>query len=188
MRGMVDTMSVGEIYLDVQGRVGGEVKFKTSTSGVAMASFRLASTPRFFNRAEGGWSDRPTTWFTVECWRGLAENVNESLVSGQPVLVTGRLKTTEWVDKEGQTQSRSVIDAYSVGHDLSRGTAIFHKSPPKTNQQPDSLRDEMRELVDDVENEEDNPFHVDDGAPFATALGLAADSTDDGVGGAVRAA
>lgn len=196
MRGMVDTMSVGEIYLDVQGRVGGEVKFKTSTSGVAMASFRLASTPRFFNRAEGGWSDRPTTWFTVECWRGLAENVMASLANGQPVLVSGRLKTTEWVDKDGQTQSRSVIDAYSVGHDLSRGTAAFRKNPPKTGQQPDSLRDEMRELVDDVESEEPNPFHVDDdgalSGPFpATQIAGTADAAGDAgddAGRTVRAA
>jgi single-strand DNA-binding protein len=164
-------MSVGEIYVDVQGRVGGEVKFKHSTSGVAMASFRLASTPRFYSRADGGWSDKPTTWFTVECWRTLAENVMASIGSGQPVLVTGRLKTTEWVDENGEQRSKTVIDAFSVGHDLNRGTAQFRKNPPRANQLPDTLRDEMRELSDVAESQEENPFHDDDReftGPFAS--------------------
>jgi single-strand DNA-binding protein len=164
-------MSVGEIYVDVQGRVGGEVKFKHSTSGVAMASFRLASTPRFYNRAEGAWTDKPTTWFTVECWRTLAENVMASLGNGQPVLVGGRLKTTEWVDENGEQHSKTVIEAFSVGHDLNRGTAQFRKSPPRANQQPDTLRDEMRVLSDDAESQEESPFHYEDGelaGPFAS--------------------
>lgn len=164
-------MSVGEIYVDVQGRVGGEVKFKHSSSGVAMASFRLASTPRFFSRADG-WSDKPTTWFTVECWRTLAENVMASVGTGQPVLVSGRLKTTEWVDDNGEQHSKTVIDAFAVGHDLNKGTAQFRKNPPRANQQqPETLRDEMRELSDDAESQEVNPFHYDDGelsGPFAS--------------------
>ncbi len=164
-------MSVGEIYVDVQGRVGGEVKFKHSTSGVAMASFRLASTPRFYNRAEGAWTDKPTTWFTVECWRTLAENVMASLGTGQPVLVSGRLKTTEWVDENGDQHSKTVIEAFSIGHDLNRGTAQFRKNPPRANQQPDTLRDEMRELSDDAESQEESPFNYEDGeltGPFAS--------------------
>ena len=163
-------MSVGEIYVDVQGRVGGEVKFKHSSSGVAMASFRLASTPRFFSRADG-WSDKPTTWFTVECWRTLAENVMASVGTGQPVLVSGRLKTTEWVDDNGEQHSKTVIDAFAVGHDLNKGTAQFRKNPPRANQQPESLRDEMRELSDDAESQEVNPFHYDEGeltGPFGS--------------------
>ncbi len=159
-------MSYGDINLDVQGRVGGEVKFKTSTSGVSMASFRLASTPRYFDKAAGGWSDRPTTWLTVECWRTLAENVHASVTMGQPVLVSGRLRTSEWIEN-GETRTRTVLDAFSVGHDLSRGTAEFSKNPPRQNQQPDSLRNEMNELAQAAESEELNPFHHDDnGVPI----------------------
>ena len=74
------------------------------------------------------------------------------------------------VDKQtGEKRSRTVLDAYSIGHDLSRGTTVFRKSPPRPAQQTESLRDEMRELVDDVENEEMNPFHFDDhGDGFAS--------------------
>jgi single-strand DNA-binding protein len=47
---------------------------------------------------------------------------------GQPVVVTGRLKTTHWDDSEGVTRTKTVIDAFSVGHDLTRGTAAFTKA------------------------------------------------------------
>jgi single-strand DNA-binding protein len=154
--GKVDDVSVGETYVTVQGRVGGDVEYKDATSTkVALASFRLASTPRYYDRGEGGWADRPTTWFTVECWRTLAENVKGSLERGQPVMVMGRLKTTEWTDEKGERQSRTVIDAFCVGHDLARGTAMFRKSAPLQQSQPSvSLDEEMRRLSDVAETAE----------------------------------
>lgn len=149
-------MSIGETYITVQGRVGGDVEYKdTNASKVAIASFRLGSTPRFYDRGEGVWTDRPTTWFTVECWRTLAENVKSSVQKGQPVVVTGRLKTTEWLDDEGKRQSRTVIDAFSVGHDLTRGTAVFRKTSQLQQGQPTiSLDEEMRRLSDSAETVE----------------------------------
>jgi single-strand DNA-binding protein len=148
----------GEIHVNVQGWIGSEVEFKQA-GPVPIASFRLGSTPRQYNKQDGVWYDKPTTWFTVECWRGLAENVKDSLTKGQPVLVTGRLKTTEWTDDAGQPRSRTVLDALSVGHDLARGKAKFAKNPPQASQQGPSLDDDMRRLVDRVEHgAEESPF------------------------------
>lgn len=146
-------MSVGETYLQVHGRVGTEVEFKESASGIAMASFRLATTPRKFNRADQRWEDKPTAWFTVECWRHLAGNVKASLQIGQPVYVTGRLKTKEWTDDQGVRQSRSgYIDAQSVGHDLSWGTATFRRNERPERQVESSADDEMDQLSQSVES------------------------------------
>jgi single-strand DNA-binding protein len=173
--GKVDDVSVGEIYVTVQGRVGGDVEYKEATSTkVALASFRLGSTPRYYDRGEGGWADRPTTWFTVECWRTLAENVKGSLEKGQPVMVMGRLKTTEWKDENGERQTKTVLEAFSVGHDLARGTSIFRKNAPQPHNQPSgSLDEEMRKLTEAVETaelvQEDNPF---DAAEVAAAGSL----------------
>jgi single-strand DNA-binding protein len=87
----------------------------------------LASTPRRYDRSLGTWLDEPTTWFSVQCWRGLATNVKSSISKGQPVIVMGRLRTSEW-SQNGETHSRLVLDANSVGHDLTRGTSVFHRS------------------------------------------------------------
>ena len=177
-------MSVGEIYVNVQGRVGSEVEFKQAGQ-VPIASFRLASTPRQFNRGE--WSDKPTTWFTVECWRTLAQNVRESLAKGQPVLVSGKLKTTEWKDEEtGQPRSKTVLDAFSVGHDLARGTAKFAKNPGQVSQPYNSLDEEMRNLGDRAEQSaERSPFpphgfeEGENQAPVVDTLALAKEPSNE---------
>jgi single-strand DNA-binding protein len=160
---MVHDMSVGETYLTLQGRVGSDIKFKEVSGRVALASFRLGTTPRQYDRTKQAWVDRATTWFTVECWRTLAENVNESLRRGHPVVVTGRLKTTEWLE-EGQTKSRTVLDAFSVGHDLTRGTTTFTKNPPQTQlpEAPTTLDAEMRDLSTRAEAD----HHQDEPHPF----------------------
>jgi single-strand DNA-binding protein len=124
-------MSFGETYLALQGWIGSDVRFREVGDGVPLATFRLATTPRQYDRSAGGWIDRPTNWFTIECWRALAMNVNQSMECGQPVVVAGRFRTTEWKDEEGNYRSRLLVEASAVGHDLSKGTAAFTKSPPR---------------------------------------------------------
>jgi single-strand DNA-binding protein len=121
-------MSFGETYVTVLGRLGSDVQFKEVHGRDARASFRLASTPRRYNRGDGSYADLPTTWYQVECWRGLAQNVFDSLKVGQPIVVHGRLRTHEWIDQAGEQHSRVVLEAFSVGHDLNRGTASFTKN------------------------------------------------------------
>ncbi|WP_020393461.1 single-stranded DNA-binding protein [Kribbella catacumbae] len=128
-------MSIGETYLAVQGWIGSDIRFKEVSEGLPVATFRLATTPRQFDRSTGGWTDRPTNWFTVECWRALATNVNQSMERGHPVVVTGRFRTTEWQDEEGAPRSRLILEAYGIGHDLSKGTATFTKTQPRPQSQ-----------------------------------------------------
>ncbi|MEU4392849.1 single-stranded DNA-binding protein [Kribbella sp. NPDC023855] len=124
-------MSIGETTVAVQGWIGSDIRFKEVSDGVTVCSFRLATTPRQFDRAGGVWTDRPTNWFTVECWRNLAMNVRDSMERGHPIVVTGRFRTTEWQDEAGNPRSRLFIEAAAVGHDLSRGTATFTKAPAR---------------------------------------------------------
>ncbi|ADB31288.1 single-strand binding protein [Kribbella flavida DSM 17836] len=160
----------GETYLTLQGRVGGDVQFKQVNGGHALASFRIGSTARTLDRAKGIWIDRPTTWFTVECWRTLAQNVADSVGRGDPVVVHGRLKTTEWTE-DGEPRSRTVIEALSVGHDLTRGTTSFSKTPPSAaGSPPSSPDDEMRDLSHRAESSgeqsaaDDPPFVAQEAA------------------------
>lgn len=128
-------MSIGETYLAVQGWIGSDIRFKEVSEGLPVATFRLATTPRQFDRSTGGWTDRPTNWFTVECWRALATNVNQSMERGHPVVVTGRFRTNEWQDEEGTPRSRLILEAFGIGHDLSKGTATFTKTPHRPQSQ-----------------------------------------------------
>jgi single-strand DNA-binding protein len=79
----------------------------------------------------------------VQCWRSLAQNAFESLRIGQPVIVTGRLRTHEWTDDSGEQHSRVILEAFSLGHDLNRGTTTFAKNAPRA--------DSVRTPVESVE-------------------------------------
>lgn len=94
---------------------------------VPYTSFRLASTPRHFDRAQGVWVDDRTEWLTVKVFRDTALNVAASVQKGQPVVVTGRLRTEEWQGENG-TRSALVLEASALGHDLTRGRATFVKT------------------------------------------------------------
>ncbi len=108
------------------GNVGSEVEYRQVRDDLAFASFRLACTPRM--RKAGDWVDGETTWIAVSCSRSLAEHVKSSVGKGDPVIVVGRLRTTRWTDTQGVDQERMIIEATSVGHDLTRGTAAFRKA------------------------------------------------------------
>ena len=60
-------------------------------------------------------------------FRSAAITVANSIHKGQPVTVHGRFRTAEWEGEAG-TRVDLVIDATSVGHDLTRGTAEFTRA------------------------------------------------------------
>ena len=108
----------------VTGWVGTQPKHFVSESGTNFTSFRLASTKRFYNRADDAWVDGLTTWFTVKAWRSMAINIAESLRKSDPVLVHGTLTSETWESPDGP-RTTIVIEADAVGPDLARGQATF---------------------------------------------------------------
>ena len=77
--------------------------------------------------------DTPTTHF-VEARFELGQNAAASLHRGDAVIVIGREHTTSWGD-EGNKQYGRVIDADSIGADLSRATAAITRNA-RDDQQP----------------------------------------------------
>lgn len=96
----------------------------TTSAGLPLTSFRLASTQRRFDRAKNSWVDGETNWYTVTAFRQLATNVVNSLNKGERVVVTGRLRLREWATNE-RSGTNIEVDADAIGHDLSWGTASF---------------------------------------------------------------
>ncbi|MEQ4205628.1 single-stranded DNA-binding protein [Actinopolymorpha sp. B17G11] len=119
---------MNETMISIAGNVATEIRFLRSDRGTPLASFRLASTSRRFDRSQGGWVDGRTTYVTVVCWRALAENVAASLRKGEPVVATGRLRVEPWERDDGRSGTSVEIEAQVVGHDLSRGTSAFRRT------------------------------------------------------------
>ncbi|MFC8599560.1 single-stranded DNA-binding protein [Isoptericola sp. NPDC057191] len=116
---------MNEVSITVNGFVGTKPALHRSPNGVEWTTFRVASTRRVRDPRNGEWSDGQTLWFTVKSFRSGARNVAESLVQGDPVVVTGRLSTEDWTDKDGNDRWQLVIDAQAVGPDVTRGLARF---------------------------------------------------------------
>ncbi len=120
---------MNETLVTVQGYVGTEPE-ERAVGDTVVASFRIGSTPRRFNREQNSWVDQETNWYTVNAWRTLGKHVLASVRMREPVIVHGRLRTNVWKDDEGRTNTTLVIEALSVGHDLGRGTTVFLKATP----------------------------------------------------------
>ena len=114
------------VYLS--GFMVNDPKFKKVGDDVSFVKLRIACTARWRNRETGEWADGATTFVNVQCWRQLADNVATCLRKGEPVLVMGRLRIRSYNDAEGKTRTSVEIDASSVGHDLTRGTAHFSRA------------------------------------------------------------
>jgi single-strand DNA-binding protein len=118
---------VNETIVCVVGNVATQPVYREVAAGPS-ARFRLAVTARYWDRERNAWTDGHTNFFTVWANRQLATNVAACVEVGQPVVVQGRLKVRTEA-REGQQQWASAdIDAVAIGHDLSRGTAIFQRA------------------------------------------------------------
>jgi len=119
---------MNDTQITLQGWLGSDVTLRRA-GDVPVASFRLACTPRRFNRRTENWSDGITQWYTVNVWRGLAENAANSLHRGDPVVVTGRLQLHTYVNSNDVEITVFEVEATHLGHDLSRGTSQFTRTP-----------------------------------------------------------
>ncbi|MFF2976859.1 single-stranded DNA-binding protein [Streptomyces albidoflavus] len=116
---------MNETMVTVVGNVATAPVYRESAHG-PMARFRMAATPRRWDRERQTWTDGPTSFFTIWTTRQLASNVTASVTVGEPVIVQGRLRVRE-TERGGQQWTTAEIDAASVGHDLTRGTAAFRR-------------------------------------------------------------
>lgn len=117
---------MNETLVTLVGNAATGVEYRETASG-GMARFRLAVTPRRWDREKQLWADGHTSFYTVWAWRGLASNVAASVSVGEPLLVHGRLKVRE-EEREGAHRTFVDVEAVAVGHDLNRGTAAFRRA------------------------------------------------------------
>ena len=117
-----------EIFTSLSGNVAGEPRRSASGNANVRTVLRVVTRPRFWDRESGEWRDGPSSSVTVVCWRALAENVAASVGKGDPVVVTGRLRTGTYTGPDGQPRHTVEVHASSVGHDLMLGRSQFTRS------------------------------------------------------------
>ncbi|MEN8650379.1 single-stranded DNA-binding protein [Streptomyces sp. 21So2-11] len=116
---------MSETWVTLVGNAATSVDYRDSAAG-GVARFRLAVTPRYWDRQKESWSDGHSSFYTVWARRSLAMNLAGSVSVGEPLLVHGRLRVRD-EERDGQRRFSADIDALAVGHDITRGTSAFRR-------------------------------------------------------------
>ncbi|MFC8132312.1 single-stranded DNA-binding protein [Streptomyces sp. NPDC057302] len=124
----------GETVITVVGNLVDDPELRFTPSGAAVAKFRVASTPRTFDRQTNEWKDGESLFLTCSVWRQAAENVAESLQRGMRVVVQGRLKQRSYEDREGVKRTVYELDVEEVGASLKNATAKVTKTTGRGGQ------------------------------------------------------
>jgi single-strand DNA-binding protein len=110
------------------GNLTDDPELRYTPNGAAVCKFRIAVNRRMPD-GNGGWKDGEASFFSVNCWRGLAENVAESLTRGTRVVVAGRLQYRAWENQDGDKRSAVEVEADEVGPSLKWATARIERTP-----------------------------------------------------------
>jgi single-strand DNA-binding protein len=127
---------MNETTLTLTGNLVDDPELRFTPAGQPVASFRIASTPRYRDNATGEWKDGDTLFLTCQVWRRQAENIAESLTRGTRVIVTGRLRQRSYETKEGEKRTVYELQADEVGVSLRNATAKVTKPSRTGNGQP----------------------------------------------------
>jgi single-strand DNA-binding protein len=118
----------GETVITIVGNLVDDPELRFTPSGAAVANFRIASTPRTFDRQSNEWKDGEALFLNCSVWRQAAENAAESLTRGMRVIGSGRLKARSYETREGEKRTVFEIDVDEVGPSLKYATAKVTKT------------------------------------------------------------
>ncbi|WP_205705000.1 single-stranded DNA-binding protein [Kineococcus indalonis] len=113
--------------ITIVGNLTNDPELRFTPSGAAVAGFSVAVNERRRNAQTQEWEDAGTSYYRVEAWRSLAENVAGSLRRGTAVVVTGEQTIEVYERKDGGTGTSVRVRAQSVGPDLRYATAVVQR-------------------------------------------------------------
>src|ERR1700678_1151905 len=120
-------MAAGDTQITVVGNLVDDPELRFTPAGQPVARFRIASTPRFMDKATNEWKDGDSLCLTCNVWRQAAENVAESLQRGMRVIVSGRLKQRSYETKEGEKRTVYEVEVDDIGPSLRNASAKVNK-------------------------------------------------------------
>lgn len=104
-------------HIAIHGRLTADPTVRQTQSGVSVCNFTVAVDRSYTKQGE----EKQTDFFTVNCWRGLAEMVGKYFTRGKEIVVTGEMQSRKWQDKDGNNRVSWEIMANSVDFCGSKG-------------------------------------------------------------------
>jgi len=128
----------GETVITVVGNLTSDPELRYTQTGLAVANFTIASTPREFDRTSNEWKDGESLFLRASVWREFAEHVAGSLMKGTRVVATGRLKQRAYETKEGEKRTSIELEIDEIGPSLKHATAQVTRSTSSRGSQTPS--------------------------------------------------
>ena len=95
------------------GNLGQDPEVKYMQSGDAVASFSLATSESWKDKASGETQER-TEWHRCVAWRKLAVIIGQYAKKGQKLYVEGKLQSRKYTDKDGAERQITEIQVNDV--------------------------------------------------------------------------
>ena len=115
----------GETIVTIVGNLTADPELRYTQTGLAVANFTIASTPREFDRSTNEWKDGEALFLRSSVWREVAENVAASLKKGTRVIATGALKQKNYETKEGDKRTSFELEIEEIAPSLKFCTAVI---------------------------------------------------------------
>jgi len=117
-----------DTIITVVGNLTADPELRYTQSGLAVANFTIASTPRTFDRQTNEWKDGEALFLRASCWREFAEHVAGSLTKGSRVIATGKLKSRSYETREGEKRTSMELEVDEIGPSLRYATAAVTRA------------------------------------------------------------
>ena len=102
-------MSVNKVILI--GNVGKDPDVRYLESGVAVATFSLATTERGYTLQNGTQVPDRTEWHNIVLWRGLAQTAEKYVHKGDKLYIEGKIKSRSYDDQNGI--KRTIVEIFA---------------------------------------------------------------------------
>jgi single-strand DNA-binding protein len=93
------------------GRLTRDATLKSTTSGTAVTKFSIAVNKR---RKVGDTFKDEAQFFDIVVWGKLAESLNNYLIKGKQVAITGEMTQERWSGDDGQNHSKVTVTAATI--------------------------------------------------------------------------
>lgn len=147
------------------GNVGSDPDLRYTQQGVAICSFRLATTERR-PAADNSWKDI-TDWHTITLWRKKAELAHKTLRKGSGVYIEGRISNRSWEGQDGQKRYSTEIEVDKIrlldpaprpAQPPQNAPSSPQAAPAAEKQPPANPEAKAKTATNQQEEEDDLPF------------------------------
>lgn len=147
-------MSVNKVILI--GNVGKDPEVRYLDSGVAVATFPLATSDRAYTLANGTQVPERTEWHNIVLWRGLAETAEKYVHKGDKLYLEGKIRTRSYDDQAGVKRYVTEIFVDSMEMLSPKAAGVAPQATIQPNVQQQSIQSQVAPAQDN--GADDLPF------------------------------